>query len=92
MFPLKPLHKLVFRSRRNGTTRWELPGDAVTQSINSIEDNPVNYTIFAASMYESLVDLLNLGSMREVLRNLSMGEKPIRRLTYRKQHSNDVGD
>ena len=92
MFLLWPLHKLVFRSSRNGTTRWELPGDAVTQSINSIEDNPDNYTIFAASMYESLVDLLNLGSMQEVLRNLSMGEKPIRRLTYRKQHSNDVGD
>ena len=65
MFLLWPLHKLVFRSRRNGTTRWELPGDAVTQSINSIEDNPVNYTIFAASMCRSVELRFYAGSSPE---------------------------
>ena len=51
---------------RNGTTRWQMAGDAVTQSINPNEENPDNYTLVAASMYESLGELLNLGSMWEV--------------------------
>lgn len=35
---------------RNGTTRWQMAGDAVIQSINPNEENPDNYTLVAASM------------------------------------------
>ena len=52
---------------RNSTTRWQMAGDAVIQSINPNEENPDVDTFTVDSNYDDLGELLNLGSRWEIL-------------------------
>ena len=57
----------IFIWGRNGTTRWQMAGDAVIQAINPNEENPDVDTFTVDSNYDDLGELLNLGSRWEVL-------------------------
>ena len=57
----------IFIWGRNGTTRWQMTGDAVMQSINPNEENLDVETFIIDSNYGDLLELLNLGSRWEIL-------------------------